>query len=156
MKVYTRPSRFSYLKFLFFFRPLSSIHLFQSNQRFQAIEFVGPTRFGKALTLIFPKLSSQNMRGFDHATIFSPSFHGLCKERLTQWPHLHIKYDEKSREEVLPEKLEGGGGRGGRHVSLNPYPSVIFPTLFQTWSPGARQETGALDKLLRHMRTRLA
>ena len=28
----------------------------------------------------------QNMHGFDHATILSPSFHGLCKERLAQWP----------------------------------------------------------------------
>ena len=46
----------------------------------------GPTRFGKALNLIFPKLSSQNMRGFDHATILSPSFHGLRKERLAQLP----------------------------------------------------------------------
>ena len=43
------------------------------------------TRFWKALNLIFPKLSSQNMRGFDHATIFSPSFHGLLMERLAQW-----------------------------------------------------------------------
>ena len=25
---------------IFFFRPLSGVHLFQSNQRFQAIEFV--------------------------------------------------------------------------------------------------------------------
>ena len=39
----------------------------------------GPTRFGKALNLIFPKLSSQNMRGFDQATILSLSFHGLSK-----------------------------------------------------------------------------
>ena len=32
----------------------------------------------------------QNMHGFDHATILSPSFHGLCKERLAQWPpHLY-------------------------------------------------------------------
>ena len=31
----------------------------------------GPTRFGKALNLIFPKLSLQKMRGFGHATIFS-------------------------------------------------------------------------------------
>ena len=46
----------------------------------------GLTRFGKALNLIFPKLSSQNMRGFNHATILSPSFHGLHKERLAQWP----------------------------------------------------------------------
>ena len=40
-------------------------------------------RFRKALDLIFPKLSSLNMRGFDHATILSPSFPGLRKERLT-------------------------------------------------------------------------
>ena len=26
------------------------------------------------------------MRGFDHATILSSSFHGQCKERLAQWP----------------------------------------------------------------------
>ena len=26
--------------------------------------------------------------------------------------------------------------------------SVIFPTLFQTWSPGAQRMTGARDKLL--------
>ena len=55
----------------------------------------GPTRFGKALNLIFPKLSSQNMRGFDHATILSPSFHGLRKERLAQWPAFCVlKYDQ--------------------------------------------------------------
>ena len=39
----------------YFFRPLSSVHLFQSNQRFQVIESRGRTRFGKALNLIFPK-----------------------------------------------------------------------------------------------------
>ena len=44
----------------------------------------GLTCFGKALNLIFPKLSSQNMGGFDHATILSPSFHGLRRERLAQ------------------------------------------------------------------------
>ena len=67
----------------------------------------GPTRFGKALNLIFPKLSSQNERGFDQATILSPSFHSLSKERLTQLPLLCIKYDEKPWG-VLPEKLGGG------------------------------------------------
>ena len=51
--------------------------------------------FRKALNLIFPKLSSQNMRGFDHATILSPSFHGLRKERLAQWPAFCVlKYDQ--------------------------------------------------------------
>ena len=34
--------------------------------------------------LTFPKLSSQNMRGLDHATILSPSFHGLRNARLAQ------------------------------------------------------------------------
>ena len=72
----------------------SSVHLFQSNQCLQVRwpigtkenhktqnriteRIRGPTRFGKALNLIFPKLSSQNVRGFDHATILSPIFHGL-------------------------------------------------------------------------------
>ena len=36
------------------------------------------------------------MRGFDHATIFSPSFHGLRKERLARNdPLLGPKYEEK-------------------------------------------------------------
>ena len=35
------------IKILIFFRPLSSVHLFQSNQRFQAIEFVDRHVSGK-------------------------------------------------------------------------------------------------------------
>ena len=50
----------------------------------------GPTRFGKALNLIFPKLSSQNMSGLDQATILNPSFYGLSKERLTQGPPICV------------------------------------------------------------------
>ena len=46
----------------------------------------GPTRFGKALNLVFLKLSSQNMRGFGHATILTPSFYSL--------PLLCHKYEE--------------------------------------------------------------
>ena len=42
----------------------------------------GPTPFRKALNLIFPKLSLQIMRGFDHSMILSPSFHELPKEHL--------------------------------------------------------------------------
>ena len=47
-------------------------------------------------------------------------------------------------------------GRGCAARFLKPLPyfrpkSVIFPTLFQTWSPGARRVTGARDKLLRHV-----
>ena len=35
------------------------------------------------------------MRGFDHATILSPSFHGLRKERLAQWPAFCVlEYDQ--------------------------------------------------------------
>ena len=48
------------------------------------------------------------MRGLDHATILSPSFHGLRKERLAQSPpYLCIEYDKKPRR-VLPAKLGGG------------------------------------------------
>ena len=64
------------IKVLIFFDH-SVVHLFQSNQRFHATEYRGPTRFGKALNLIFPKVSLKNMRDFDHATILSASFHGL-------------------------------------------------------------------------------
>ena len=35
------------------------------------------------------------MRGFDHATILSPSFHGLRKERLAQWPRFVYKIRQK-------------------------------------------------------------
>ena len=44
----------------------------------------GLARFGKALDLIFPKLSSQNMRGFDHATILSPSLISTVSARNTR------------------------------------------------------------------------
>ena len=102
------------------------------------------------------------MRGFDHATILSPSFHGLRKERLAQWPAF---CDPKNGPKIL-----GGTSRkigwGVQHASWNPYPisdqnlwfslpyfrpDQKFDTLFQTWSPGARRVTGARDKLLRHV-----
>ena len=56
------------------------------------------------------------MRGFDHATFLSPSFHGVRKERLAQWPAF---CDPKFRPKipgVLPEKLGGV-----QHASWNPY-----------------------------------
>ena len=38
------------------------------------------------------------MPGFDHTTILSPSFHGLCKERLAQWPAFCApKFDQNCR-----------------------------------------------------------
>ena len=56
------------------------------------------------------------MRGFDHATILSPSFHGLRKERLAQWPAFCVP--KIPGEGVFPEQLGGGV----RHASWNPYP----------------------------------
>ena len=54
------------------------------------------------------------MRGFDHAKIVSPSFHGLRKERLAQWPAF------------VSQTFRGGTsrkiGRSVRHASWNPYP----------------------------------
>ena len=84
----------------------------------------GPTRFGKALNLIFPKLSSQNMRGFDQATILSPSFHGLSKNAWHNDPPFVYKIRRKTLGSTWKigwgyyEKLGGGV----RHPSWNPYP----------------------------------
>ena len=48
------------------------------------------------------------MRGLNHATNFRPSFHGLHKERLAQWPaFVTPKTDQKFRGGVLPEKFGG-------------------------------------------------
>ena len=50
-----------------------SVHLFQTNQRFQEIELILWTvPIWKSSK---PKLSSQNMRGCSHATIIIPSLH---------------------------------------------------------------------------------
>ena len=56
-------------------------------------------------------LSSQNMRGFDHATILSPSFQGLCKERMAQCPFFCVPkipggYLQKNWEGVCGRLLE--------------------------------------------------
>ena len=74
------------------------------------------------------------MQGFNHATILSPSFHGLHKERLAQWPVF-----------VTPKTPGGGGGTSrknwvgcaARFLKTLAYfrpKSVIFASLFQTWS----------------------
>ena len=96
------------------------------------------------------------MRGFDHATILSPSFHGLRKERLAQWPAFCVPKIPGGG--VFPEKLGGGV----RHASWNPYPisdQNLWFSLpyfrrdqkFDTWRLGALRVTGARDKLLRHV-----
>ena len=63
-----------------------------------------PTHFGKALNLIFPKFSSQNMGGFDHDS--QSQF-----PQSPQWPAFCVP---KFRG-VLPEKLGGGV----QHASWN-------------------------------------
>ena len=65
-----------------------------------------PTRFGKAdLNLIFSKSSLQNMRGFDRVTILSPSFRGLRKERLAQWPPFCVLNTTKNSRGVTSRKI---------------------------------------------------
>ena len=95
----------------------------------------GPTRFGKALNLIFPKLSSQNVRGFDQVTILSPSFHGLSKERLTQLPPFVYKIRRKTLGSTSRKV-----GWGCASPFLKPLPcfrkkSVIFPYLHPPYLP---------------------
>ena len=125
----------------------------------------GPIHFRKALNLIFPKLSSQNMHGFDHATILSTSFHGLRKECLAQWLAFSVLKMTKNSRGGTSRKIKWKIVRGCAERLLKPLPyfrpkSVIFPffkpdqkfdTEFQTWSPGARHMTGVRDKLFQHV-----
>ena len=41
------------------------------------------------------------MGGFDHATIFSPSFHGLRKERLAQWSPFCVLNTTKNALQIM-------------------------------------------------------
>ena len=54
------------------------------------------------------------MRGFNHATILSPSFHGLHKECLAQWPALN--------EPKIPGGTSRKIGWAVQHASWKPYP----------------------------------
>ena len=57
------------------------------------------------------------MRGFDHATILSPSFYGLRKERQAQWPAFCVlNYDQKFRRGGNSRKI----GRGCAARFLKP------------------------------------
>ena len=79
MKVYiASPSTFCSLKILLFFDHWS-IHLFQSNQRVQAIEFVDRP-FPKKLYIFRINLPIKAFPcvAFRHTKILIPSFHGLC------------------------------------------------------------------------------
>ena len=115
------------IQILIFFRPLSSVPLLQSTTKLSSDRVRGPTCFRKALNLIFPKISSQNMRGFHPATILSPSFHGVRKERLTQWPAIS---DPKTTKMPGGTSRKIGWGCAARFLKPLPYfrpKSVIFP-----------------------------
>ena len=101
---------------------------------------------------LFPKLSSQNMFGFDHKMILSSSFHGLHKECLAQWPPICVYYSTMKNPMGYFQK--NWVGCVAHLLKLLPYfrpKSVIFSTLFQTWSPVAWCMSGARDKLLGHV-----
>ena len=59
-------------------------------------------------------------------------------------------YDQKFGE-FFSKDREGCAARFLKPLPYFRPKSVIFPTLFQTWSPGARRVAGARDKLLRHV-----
>ena len=107
----------------------------------------GPVRFGKALNLIFPKLSSQNIRGFDHATILSSSFHGLRKECLAQWPAFCVLKTTKHSGGYFQKNWEGVCGTLPETLTLLqikicdfPYPiSDLIKNLIPYFRPEARE-----------------
>ena len=69
------------------------------------------------------------MRGFDHATILSRSFHGVHKERLAQWPAFCVSKNDQKFRGGTSRKI-GRGGCAARFPKPLPYfrpKSVIFP-----------------------------
>ena len=64
------------------------------------------------------------MRGFSHATILGPGFHGLRRERLTQWPPNCVQNTTKKPPPPLTPSWGTSRkiGRGVRHAFWNPYP----------------------------------
>ena len=81
---------------IFFFPTTQKCSLVPKQSTLSSDRICGPTRFRKALNLILPKLSSQNMGGFNHATILRPTFHGLRKERLAQWAPICVQNTTKN------------------------------------------------------------
>ena len=114
--------------------------------------------FPKSSKFNLPKFSSQNMRGFHHATILSSSFHGVRKEHLAQWPPISDPKTTKMPRGGTSRKI--GWGCATRFLKPLPHfrpKSVIFLTLFQTWSKiwypisELKPWSPARDKLLRHV-----
>ena len=88
----------------------------------------GPTRFRKALNLIFPKLSLQNMHGF-HQFLFPVSTVAARNAWHNDPPFLTQK--RKKCQGGTSRKI--GWGCGARFLKPLPYfwpKSVIFPTLW--------------------------
>ena len=90
------------------------------------------------------------MRGFNHATILSPSFHGLHKERLAQWPAF---CDAKNGPKipgwgVLPEKLGGVCSTLPETLTLFPCPiSDLFKNLIPYFRPEALESGAWLERM---------
>ena len=88
------------------------------------------------------------MHGFKHATILSPSFHGLHKERLAQWPAF---CDPKNSGGYFQKKLGGVCSTLPENLSLFqtkicdfPLPSSdLIKTLIPYFRPEVRRVTGA-------------
>ena len=78
-------------------------------------------------SLIFPELSSQNMRGFDHETILSPSFHGVRKERLAQWPPICDPKTTKKSEGYFQKNWVGMCGTLPKTLTLFQTKICDFP-----------------------------
>ena len=74
------------------------------------------------------------MRSFDHETILSPSFHGVRKERLAHWPPIFAPKTTKSPGATSRKIVWGCAARFLKPLPYFRPKSVIFPTLFQTWS----------------------
>ena len=83
---FSRNVGFAGKHFLFSPPPLPLPPFFCSHSNFRVITRLETlaTQASVCSHLIFPKLSMQNMHGFDHTMILGASFHGLRKEHLAQ------------------------------------------------------------------------
>ena len=83
------------------------------------------------------------MRGFDHATILSPSFYGLRKERQAQWPAFCVlNYDQKFRGGgEIQKNWEEVCGTLPETLSLFRTKMVEIDALFQTKTAKKKKKT---------------
>ena len=83
------------------------------------------------------------MRGFDHASIISPSFHGLRKERLAQWSAFCVPKNDQKFCRGTSRKI--GRGCAARFLKSLPYfrPNLWFSLPYfrpEALEPGAWPE----------------